>query len=398
LSAPLTTLPPALERARRPAALIGLVGSAAAVVGLFTAPRQFYLSYLFAYMFWLALPLGGLAVLMLQHVTGGAWGFLLRRPLECAAQLVPLMAVLFLPIAFGMEHLYPWAAESPGAGLHASELREIYLTRGFFLARAAAYFALWSLLAYLLARWSRAEDAAPDPRLLRRFRVTSGPGMVLYGFSMTFASVDWVMSLSPRWHSTLFGMLFVAGQTLESFALAICVLLLLADKPPLSEILRPEHLIDLGNLLLAFVMIWAYLAFSQYLIVWSADLSAEIPHYLYRTAGGWEWLALFLVVFHFFVPFLILLNREAKRRRGALLWVAAALLLVHALDVFWVVVPSYAQGHEVLPVPGIRVHWLDLAAFCGLGGLWAAAFIRQIQRWPAVPMGDPRLAELRHGE
>jgi hypothetical protein len=389
-------LPPPLQRLRAPALLAGLLGLGACGLGFFVAPRhQVLLSYLFGYLFWLGLSLGSLAILMLQHLTGGFWGLIIRRILEAAAQVLPLLALLFLPLLFGLGALYPWA-EDPHAAEGASPLRRAYLEPAFFTARAIAYFTAWITLALLLGRWSRREDESGHGTLGARFQRLSAVGLLLYGLTATFASVDWVMSLSPHWHSTIHGALFIVGQALAAMAACVALAVPLAAYPPLAGIVRPAHLQDLGNLLLAFVMLWAYMSFSQFLIIWGGNIAEEVPYYIYRGAGGWEWMALSLFVFHFVIPFLLLLSRWIKRRAQALGMIAAGILLLRLPDLFWLVVPQYAQGRETLPVPGIGLHWLDLAAPLGIGGLWTALFLRRLSLSPLLPLNDPRLVEA-HG-
>ncbi len=384
-----------------------VVGIILYLVNGISAPGQFFLSYLTAYLFWLGAALGSMALLMMQHLTGGAWGLVIRRVLESATRTLPLLLLLFLPIVFALflprlfhggptwgDWLYVWT--DPGQVAADEDLRAgfkgWYLSIPRFLVFAAVYFAVWMALSFTLDRWSVEQDERPTPGLPRRFRLLAGPGLVLYGLTITFASVDWVMSLQPHWYSTMFPPLFASSEVLTGLALAITMFLLLAHYPPLSETIRPDILRDLGNLLLAFVMLWAYLSFSQFLLVWVGNLPEETPWYLLRGRGGWLAIAVLLLVAHFGVPFLLLLSRNVKEQPRRLVLIAAGLLAMRFLDIFWWVEPSYT--HE-----GQWAFWLlDLSAWVGVGGLWVAFFLWQLKQRPLLPPNDPYLPEVLHHE
>jgi len=389
-------LHPLLERIQRPALLVGGGGILLCLVGLLINAHhreQFFQSWLLAYLFWLGIPLGSCAILMLQYLTGGGWGLALRRPLETAARTLPLMALLFLPLFFGLGKLYIWINDDTARGVGTSPLRAHYLTTSFFILRTILYFILWIGLALILVRWSAREDRDPDPRLARRFQLFSSGGLVLYCFTMTFASIDWIMSLDPHWYSTIFGLLFIVGQALNSLALMTALLALLSTRPPLSNIVTADHFQDLGNLLLTFTMLWAYMQFSQFLIIWSGNTAEEIPFYIYRTKHGWQAIALILIIFHFFIPFILLLNRRTKRTPQVLAKVGLAIVVMRLIDLYWIIVPHHAQGRHLdisYPLP----HWLDLAAIAAIGGIWVWWFIAQLRRAVLVPVNDPRLTEV----
>ena len=264
-------------------------------------------------MLWLGITLGCLAIVMIHHLSGGAWGLVIRRLLEAGTRTLPIMALAFLPIAFGVRVLYLWAR--PDAVASDAVLREkaLYLNVPFFLVRAVLYFTIWGTVAYWLNRWSLEQDHSPDPRLARKLQLLSAAGIVLYALTITFASIDWVMSLEPHWFSTIFGILFMGGQALSALSFAIAAAVLLALRPPFSDVLSRAHLHDLGKLLMAFVMLWAYFNFSQFLIIWSANLAEEAPWYVHRLGHGWQAIGLLLVVFHFALPFALLLSRGLKR-------------------------------------------------------------------------------------
>jgi hypothetical protein len=370
-------------RLARTAFAVGAAGLVVCLIGALLDSRQFFRSYLFAFVFWFTIPLGSLAILMLHHLVGGAWGWAIRRLLEAATTTLPLIALLFVPLLFGLREVYPWA-QAQQAGADEVVLRKLsYLNAPFFTARSAFYLALWGVLGHLLSRWSREQDRS-SPTAERRMRRLSGPGLVLYVLSMSFASVDWIMSIEPHWYSTIYGVLWIVNQGVGALAFVILALGFLEEREPFLGRLRPDHFHDLGNLLLAFVMLWAYMAFSQYLIVWSGNLAEEIPWYLRRTEGRWQWVPATLIVFHFFVPFVLLLMRDIKRKSKALLWIAAWILGMRLVDTFWLIVPGYDDA---------ALHWMDPALIVGIGGIWLGAFLQRLQKSPLLPAAAPLAAE-----
>ena len=387
---PSATLQPRWQRLQHRALLVGLVATGLCVMGYFVHPAQFFRSYLMAYLFWLGVVLGCLAILMLHYLVGGRWGIVIRRGLEAGTRLLPLMLVLYMPLVFGIPELYAWARPGGVGEPGMSPLQQVYLRLPFFLGRAGVYFASWLVLALFLNRWSRQQEQEPDPLVIRtrqrRLGLLSGGGLVLYGLTMTFAAVDWMMSLEPQWFSTVYGFLVMTGQLLVAMAFAILTTSWLAKDEPYASVASPELWRDLGNLLLAFVMLWAYIAFAQLLITWSGDLPEEIPWYLHRAHGGWNWVGVVLVVLHFALPFCLLLSRRITRRAQSLTMVAAVLFCLHLVDVFWLVMPAFFPGR-------LRVHWLDLVAPIAVGGLWLAAFLWQLQRRSLLPWHEPFLQE-----
>jgi len=360
-------------------------------IGAFLDPAQFLHSYLWPYMFFIGLALGSMALLMLQYLTGGAWGVVIRRLCEAACRTLPVLAVLFVPIVIGIPHLYAWSNPSIVARDEILRHKHIYLNVPFFLIRAVLYFGGWMLFSHLLNKWSRQQDATGGRSLHRRLQLISGPGLVWWGLSVTFMSIDWVLSLDPHWFSTIFGLLFMAGQGLNAMAFAITVTVLLAYRRPFADIITPRHLHDLGKLMLTMVMVWAYFSFSQFLIVWSGNLAEEIPWYIARLNGGWQYLALALVLLHFALPFALLLSREIKRARELLTGVAAVILAMRFVDLYWVVMPEFRKE-------SLGVSWLDFAAPIALGGIWLWYFTAQLNRRPLLPIQDPHLEEaLAHG-
>lgn len=356
-----------------------LTGIGVAMSGL----DRFYQAYLVAYTFWMGVVLGSLAILMVQHLSGGAWGVVLRRPLEAVVKTLPVMAFLFLPIVFGMQSLYEWA--HPDA-LKDPIIREkaLYLNTPFFLVRQVLYFVVWTAMGTLLCRWSAEHDRTGDPALLKKMSVLSGGGLVVYGLTVTFAMIDWTMSVNPHWFSTIWGMLYVGGQALSAFAFGIIVLVMLSQAPPLDKVITQHHLHDLGKLLFAFLMMWAYLTFSQLLIIWAANIPEEIPHYLTRWEGGWQWVSMFILVLHFILPYSLLLSRDIKRSPTRLRVVATWIICVRVVDYYWHVAPEFHSE-------GLSISLLDLALPLALGGIFISMFVAQLRGSSLLPIRDPGL-------
>ncbi len=355
-------------------------------------PDQFFRSYLLAFVFWNGLAVGSLAVLMLQYLTGGAWGIAIRRELEAATRTLPLMVVAFLPIAFGMHRLYEWTHADVVAKDELLQKKAAYLNTPFFLARTAAAFAIWIAIAWFLNRWSREQDTHADHKAIdRKLQLLSGGGLVAFALTTTFTSVDWVMSLEPHWYSTMYGVIFMVSEGLGALALATFAVVRLSHRKPVSEFLGGRHLHDLGKMMFAFTMIWAYVNFSQYLIVWSGNLPEEIAWYLARFRGGWGWVGLAVLLLHFVLPFLLLLSRRANRDPHTLSLAAGLLVGMRFVDVAWLVLPAFSKG-------AFRIHPTDLTLPIGLGGLWLGLYIRNLTARPLLPVNDPGFEEaLAHG-
>jgi hypothetical protein len=364
---------------------IGAASLAASFIGAFLDPSDFFPAYLFAYLFWIGLSLGSMAVLMVHFQVGGSWGYVIRRILEAGMLTLPLMALLFVPILFGLGILFPWAR--PGAAEADPALRHQapYLNVGFFVLRSALYFACWGACAFFLARWSARLDREAGPGLPVKLRRLSGAGLLLYALTMFFASVDWVMSIEPRWSSTMYGMITLASHGLSGFAMATAVLVLLSGSPPLGAVATRSRLGDLGNLLLTTVMLWAYVSFSQYLIIWAENLPREISWYLHRSTPGWKGIALSLIALHFAVPFVLLLFRAVKRNGRWIAAVAWGLLALRLVDDFWRVIPAFRPQ-------GLGIHWTYVSAPLGIGGLWVALFVAILSKRPLLSPGDPEFA------
>jgi hypothetical protein len=385
------------DRVQRLALIAGVAGLALFVLGSLFAWHNtalIFRSYLVAWTFWLGISLGSLAVLMMHYLVRGTWGLVLRRTLEAGMLTLPFMAVTFVPIAFGLPQLYGWVRSNDPT---LAEKQAYFLNVPFFLFRAIIYFAVWLLLVFVLERWSKQQDATPDTTPTLRMRMLGGPGLVLYGLTITFASIDWVMSLEPHFYSSIYGLIFAMGQVLSAFSFTIVAVLVLADVPPLSRVVIPDHLRDLGSLLLTWVMIWAYMEFSQLLLVWSGNLPDEVSWYVKRLQGGWQWFSLVLLLLQFALPFFLLLSNDIKKHGRTLLVVAIIVLAMRWFDMFWMIVPAHLDAEDVGAFSFWR-HWpellLSLVGVVGLGGAWLAFFLWQLQRRPLLPIHDPDLQEV----
>ncbi len=386
--------PESIGRLQRSALAVGGIALVLALFGAVRSPEVFFPSYLMSFMFILGLALGSLGLLMLQHLTSGHWGIIIRRPLESASRTLPLIAAFFVPIALvGMKHLYTaWLDPEKVKEAPLSDFQQHYLTYSGYRTRAVIYFAIWLLLMFIFNRWSKQQDTNQNDRALRRrLKMLAGPGIILYVFAMSFAAIDWVMSLSPHWASTIYGFLYVGGQLISSLSLMIAVVVLLARAEPFSGILQKRHLHDLGKLLLAFVMLWAYFDFSQLLIIWSGNQPEEISFYRTRLYGEWAVVAVIVLVFHFFVPFFLLLSEDVKRNAKLLPKIAVWLIFMRLVDLFWMTRPEFTS--RAVPT------WFDLVLPIALGGLWLGFFAFNLKQCPLLPLGDPKLQEaIEHHE
>ena len=389
---PAVTATVAFERWQMPALVVGVVALAVVIIGSLQSPDQFFRSYLVGFLFWFGISIGSLAVLMLQFMSGGAWGVVMRRPLEAGAATLPLMGVFFVPIFFGLHSLYEWTHEEVVAADELLRHKVAYLNVGFFTGRTIAYFAIWITLAYLLARWERVWEESGDHWFALRVRRLSAGGLVALGLTLTFASVDWMMSLEPHWFSTMYGISFIVGNMLAGFAFCALIVVWLSKEEPMSRVAVAGNFRDFGNLQLAFIMLWAYTAFSQYLLIWYGNLIEEIPYYLTRMHGGWGLLAGLLIVFHFFAPFALLLMRGVKDRARMLGVVASLILFMRFLDLHWLVSPAFEGGR-------FHFDWRIPVTVIGLGGVWFYVFARRLGQQSVVPMYEPYVKQaLSEGE
>ena len=380
------TLGPRLEWLQFRALILGAVGLLGLVIGAFASTQQFYQSYLFGYAFWTMLALGCLGVLLLHHLVSGAWGHIIQRLMEAGARTLPFMALLFVPLLIGLQHLFPWSRPGDVAASEVIQKKIRYLNVPFFIIRAVSFFLFWSAVAYALSTWSRAQDRTGDPALTKKIKGLSGPALVAFVLTVTFASVDWMMSLEPEWYSTIYGMLAIVSAVLSTLAFGIIGIRLLSAYEPFSAILTSRHYHHLGNMLFAFTILWAYMAFSQYLIIWSGNQVDDNFWYIRRLDAGWQSVAVLLLIGHFFVPFFVLLSRKAKRSIRPLALIAGAILVMRLVDLFWLIMPAFNEHR-------LEVHWLDLAAPIGIGGIWLALFLHQLRGHPLLPLHDPRFNE-----
>jgi hypothetical protein len=372
---------------QRRSLIVGVVALGACAAAGFLNPAQFFRSYLVAFLFWSGIPLGCLAVLMLHHLVGGGWGFLIRGPLEAGTRTLPVVAALVVPLLLGIPRVYIWAHPEAVAADPLLLHKHVYLNVPFFVARTVVYFAVWIVLARALNRWSTKQDGTGVAPFSHRLYALSGPGLVVYGLTVTFASLDWIMSIEPDWFSTIYSAVFMVGQVLSALALVTAMLAFIATVEPLAQIVSPRYLNDLGNMLFTFVILWAYTAFSQFLIIWSGNLSDEIGWYVHRLRGGWQWVAAVVFAFHFGLPFLLLLSREIKRSVRSLSLLAGALLFMRFIDMVWNVDPAFDPAR-------IRVHWMDWIAALGVGGIWVAALLGELKYRPLLPLHDPELSAI----
>ncbi len=379
-----STLESRVSRAQLICFVVGVLTLALCAYGAFTQKRQFFYSYLAGWLFWMGLSTGSFLIAMIHQLTGGRWGYPTRRFLEAAFMVFPLMLLLFLPIYFGLGQLYPWARPAEVAAERVLQHRQGFEAPWAYIARTVAVLAIFIAMAAYLRSCSLRQDETADPAPTRRARFLSGPGLVLGGLLGTLAAVDWVMSLEKRWYSSIFAIVMLGGQVMVAYAFSILMLTLFRRTEPFAGIVNKTHYHQLGNLLLTFVMFWTYVAFGQLLIIYSGDLPAELDWYLHRIAGSWKWVVAALALFHFFVPFYLLLFRAVKLHVIPLAAIAGILFVAHAVQAYWLVMPSLHQK-------GVQLSWLDFAAPIGIGGIWLSYFLSRLKRAALVPRHDPGL-------
>ena len=388
--------PPIAKKMGQRSLIVGIVFSIAAVVLAFVRPDEFYRAYLLGFMCWLGVSLGSMAIVMIRHLTGGGWGMVIRRILGAAMRTLPGLAVLFIPLIICvLQHrMYPWLMPLDRIeDLHIREhldkhrfIKDAYLNAGGFIIRAVIYFAIWNVLSFLLSHWSKQTDHRDSPDNTQKFKAVAGPGLILYAFTISFAVIDWVMSLDPSWISTIFCLIVLIGEVLSAMCFAVVIERILFKYRPMSDWLKPEFVHDHGKWMMTFIMVWAYFSFSQWLIIWAGNLPNEISFYLRRLSYGWGWMGLFLALFHFCVPFAILLSRPFKRNIRQLVWLAVWLIFMRYVDLFWIIQPNFSKGFTVTIA--------DIVVPIAIGGLWLAYFFRNLSRWPLLPAYDPASIEV----
>ena len=390
---------------------VGIIfGIACLIAGILPATReQFFHSYLLGFMLWLGITLGSMAILMIQHMTGGMWGMVIRRQLEAAMRTLPLMGALFIPVlAAGIPYLYGGNHEA-GAGwsgwfhpdpkdAHLVMMSHVYLRRwgtanflflNGYVGRAIIYFVIWMIVASVLSRWSAEQDNPPVQNLAPRFRRMAAPGLILYAFTISFAAIDWVMSLDPHWISTIYGFIFIAGELLSAICMMVVVERILVRHEPMASLLKPKEVHDHGKLMLTFILLWAYFSFSQLLIIWAGNLPMEIRFFTRRLNSGWQLIGLGLVAFHFAIPFLFLLSRPFKRNPRTLVWLACWMIFMRFVDLFWYIEPNF---HKTV-TGGLSGYWLDLVVPIAMGGFWFAYFFHNLRSRPLIPVYDMHAQE-----
>ena len=385
--------PPSIAALQNKALGIGLVGMAASIAGYLSDPKAATESYLLAFIYWIAFPLGSLGLMMVHHLSGGGWGMPVRRIFEAASRTLPFMALLGVPLLLGMHHLYAWTDAAHVAADPVLVQKQAYLNVPFFIGRYILYFVIWTALAYILSGWSRSQDTSYQPGSERKFRLLSGGGLLLHAIASTFAVIDWMMSLDPHWFSTIFGLLFLIQQALAAIGFVLLLMASMSKTLPMSRIVKAGNIHDYGKFLLAFVMIWAYFSFSQYLIIWAGNLPEEIPWYINRFRGGWQYVALLLVIGHFALPFMLLLSRDLKRNSGTLAKIAVAVIVMRFVDILWMLAPAFAHGADPAAEHHFPIHWMDVAIPAGLFGLWLFLFVRQLRSRALLPLNDPFFKE-----
>jgi hypothetical protein len=382
------TMPPGHSWNRIPA-----IGAGAAVIGAagcallgFANPKQFFFSWLVSFLFFLSLALGALFFVLIQYASQGSWGIVLRRAGETVFAVIPVMAALFVPLLFGIHDLYEWSHHDAVAKDALLQWKAPFLNVPFFLIRAAIYFAVWSFIALMYYRVSRRQDATGDPALSVRLRAIAGPCIIVLAITQTFASIDWIMSLTPHWYSTMFGVYFFAGSFVGFIALLSVLAVSMRGSGLLDTVITPEHLHDVGKFLFAFTCFWAYIGFSQFFLIWYANLPEETVWFKARLDGSWKAVSVLLMVGHFVAPFLYLMGRAVKRRGWSLAVGGVWLLAMHFVDLYWQIMPT-------LHPEGVRPSLLDVAAFVTVGGCFVGAAAWLMRRQALVPVRDPRLAE-----
>jgi hypothetical protein len=390
------TAPPVVKKIYQRSLIVGIIFAIASIILAIINPDQFYRGYLLGFLCWLGVSLGSMAIVMIRHLTGGGWGMVIRRILGAAMRTLPLLAILFIPIIIAVvqHRIFPWAmptesVQDPYIREHLEKhsfIKNAYLNQTGFIIRAIIYFVIWNVLSFLLSMWSRQTDRPGAPDNTQKFKAVAGPGLILYAFTISFAAIDWVMSLDPSWISTIFGLIILIGEMLSAMCFAVVVERILVNYKPMSEMLKPDFVHDHGKWILTFIMVWAYFSFSQWLIIWAGNLPNEITFYTKRLSFGWGKVGLFLALFHFAVPFAILLSRPFKRNIRKLVWLAIWLMLMRWVDLFWIIEPNFMKGL------GITI--ADVVVPIAIGGFWLAYFFRNLGSLPLLPAYDPSAGEV----
>lgn len=368
------------------AMIAGVVGLVVTMLAWYLDSARFYHAWLTAFAFWTTLSLGALFFTMLHHLTGAQWSVVIRRLSESFLAPFPILVIFFVPIVFGMHDLYHWTHEDAVAHSVLLQWKAPYLNQTFFFIRAAIYFAVWIFLSTRLVTLSRRQDEAHTAEILAKMRSTSAWGMILFAVTTTFAGFDWLMSMAPEWYSTIFGVYIFAGGLLSAMCLMTLTALLLRRKGILDKAITPEHYHDLGKLVFGFIIFWGYIGFSQYMLIWYANIPEETVWYLDRWQGSWKVVSLVLIFGYFSIPFLIMIFRGTKRTLGLLGFMVVWLLIMHWVDLYWLVFPTWEGARD-----NASFHWMDLSAMLGIGGVYLWSFWSRFSGGPLVPVSDPKL-------
>jgi hypothetical protein len=387
-------LGPKAASVERVSGVIGGLGLLLCVAGYFANPAQFFNSYLFAFIYWSGFAIGGLGLLLLNNVVGGKWGVTARRFLEAEMRTLWLILLFAIVLLLGLKYLYPWTHPDLVAANVYLNHKQKYLNIPFFIVRVAIYFAIWLFWGTRVNRMADRQDETGDAGIAERMRAFSAPGLLIFVLTTTFAYIDWVLSTDPQFYSTVYGAMILIGDVLQTLALTLVTMILVSKGDRFGGRINAKILHDLGNLMFAFTIFWTYLSASQLIIIWPANLPQEIVWYLDRTNGAWRVLAIAIALSMFAIPFLALLSQARKRDPRRLMRVAIWLLVARAIDVFWIVAPTFrnASSSSLLHTsPGFAIYWTDFAAFLGIGGIWLYVFIGQLRRRPLLPLRDPRV-------
>ncbi len=375
--------------------VMAAIGLGATLAGAMGAGRdRAMFSYLWAYEVALSIALGALGWVMIDHISRTGWSIVIRRIAETAAVTLPVFALLFIPIAtLGFHSLYPWSHETDEILLR----KRWFLNDGFFFGRAVAYFIIWSSLSWFFYKSSTRQDSITDAsardKITRSMWKMAAPGLILWAFSLSFQAIDWLMSLQPHWYSTIFGVYFFAGAILSFFAFTVLVSMGLQRAGVLKDAITAEHFHDLGKLVFGYTVFWAYIAFSQFMLIWYANIPEETIFYLVRLDGGWKWVSYLLPLLHFAVPFFFLLSRQIKRSRVLLATAAIWILVIHAVDLYWLILPNFGTHGEGSHQGHFEPNWSDATALLGVAGAFLAVFGYFLKRNKVIAINDPRLEE-----
>jgi hypothetical protein len=387
-------LSPKAASVERIAGVIGGLGILLCLAGFFAKPQQFFQSYLFAFLYWAGFAFGGLGILLLNNVVGGKWGVTARRFLIAQMRTLPLIALFFVVVLFGMKYLYPWTHADLVQTNEFLKHKAGYLNTPFFIIRAVLYFAIFYLISMRLNKWYDLQDETGDFGLREKLRAFSAPMLLLYVLTCTFAYIDWILSADAQYYSTVYGGMLMIGNVLQTFALTNLTIVLASKGDRFGGRINAPILHDLGNLMFAFTIFWSYLSASQLIITWPANLPQELSWYADRTGGGWRVLCVVVALSMFLIPFLALLSQQRKRDPRRLMRVAVWLLCARIIDLFWIVEPTFrnhSAGALLGTSSGFTLYWTDFAAFFGLGGIWVYVFIGQLRRRPLLPLRDGRV-------